>query len=113
MRAVASADPWMKINPPELEQTDALLYGAEVDEREAIVSLAAEIMEELGGPVELSGSGGLTDAVHLINYARVPTISIGPRSGTAHMNDEYIEIEELVQLTKIASLLILRWCGHS
>jgi acetylornithine deacetylase len=113
IRAVAAADPWMKMKPPKLEQTDTLLYGAEVDEAEPLVSVAAEIMEELGMPVQLTGSGGLTDAVHLINYAKVPTISIGPRSGTAHMNDEYIEIEELMHLTKIISLLILRWCGFS
>ncbi len=113
IQAVAAADPWMKIRPPKLEQTDTLLYGAEVDEGEPIVATAAEILEMLGCPAELTGSGGLTDAVHLINYAKVPTISIGPRSGTAHMNDEYIEIEELVHLTKIISLLILRWCGYS
>jgi acetylornithine deacetylase len=112
IQAVAAADPWMKIRPPKLEQTDTLLYGGEVDEDEPIVSTAAEIMEELGTPVELTGSGGLTDAVHLINYAKVPTISIGPRCSPAHMNDEYIEIEELVHLTKIISLVILRWCGY-
>jgi len=113
IHAVACSDPWMKTRPPKLEQTDALLYGAEVDEGEPIVSTAAEIMEELGGPVELIGSGGLTDAVHLVNYSKVPTISIGPCGSTAHMNDEYVEIEELVHLTKIISLLILRWCGYS
>ena len=112
LQAVAAADPWMKIRPPKLEQTDALLYGAEVDEGEPIVATAAEVMKELDIPVELTGSGGLTDAVHLINYAKVPTISIGPNTGTAHMNDEYIEIDELVDLTKIISLLILRWCGY-
>jgi acetylornithine deacetylase len=113
IRAVAASDPWMRIKPPKLEQTDALLYGAEVDDAEPIVSVAAEIMKELGMPAELTGSGGLTDAVHLINYAKVPTISIGPHTGTAHMHDEHIEIEELVQLTKIIALMILRWCGCS
>jgi acetylornithine deacetylase len=113
IQAVAAADPWMKIKPPKLEQTDTLLYGAEVDEAEPIVSMAAEIMEELGMPARLTGSGGLTDAVHLINYAKIPTISIGPRSGTAHMSDEHIEIDQLMHLTKIISLLILRWCGCS
>jgi acetylornithine deacetylase len=112
IQAVAAADPWMKIKPPKLEQTDTLLYGAEVDEREPIVSMAEEIMRQLGRPAKLTGSGGLTDAVHLINYAKVPTISIGPRSSTAHMNDEHIDIEELILLTKIVSLLLLRWCGH-
>ena len=113
IHAVAVADPWMSIKPPKLEQTDSLLYGAEVDEADPIVSTASKIMEDLNIPAEFAGSGGLTDAVHLINYAKVPTISIGPRSETAHMNDEHIEIEELVLLTKVVTLLILRWCGCS
>ena len=57
--------------------------------------------------------GSLTDAIHLINYAEIPTISIGPRMQPAHMADEYIEIKELLDLTKIIALLILRWCGTS
>jgi acetylornithine deacetylase len=57
------------------------------------------------------GYGSLTDAIHLINYAGIPTISIGPGSKTAHMADEYVEVDELVKTAKAVALVIMRWCG--
>jgi acetylornithine deacetylase len=60
---------------------------------------------------KLTGSDSLTDAVHLINYAKVPTISIGPTGTRAHKVDEYIEVSELITHTKILAISIMRWCG--
>jgi acetylornithine deacetylase len=108
---VAAIDPWLKENPPSLETFWA--YGAEIDEDASIAQTAMEVAGELGVESKPVGLGSLTDAVHLINYSRIPTISIGTAGQTAHGANEFVDIDELTALTKILALTILRWCEHS
>lgn len=110
--SVAATDPWMKEHPPKLE-TSAWLYAAEVDENEPIVKTAMNVAKELSIEPRLVGMGSLTDAIHLINYSRIPTISFGPSDKTAHAIDEFVDIGQLVNTTKVLALAILRWCGYS
>jgi acetylornithine deacetylase len=107
---VAALDPWLRERPPKLE-TAEWLYGAEVDESEPVVQAGLEALGDLGLAPGLVGCGSLTDAIHLINYAGIPTISVGPTSHTAHMAEEYVEIGELVDTAKMMALCIMRWCG--
>jgi acetylornithine deacetylase len=111
VRATA-ADAWMREHPPKLE-ADGWLYGAEVDPGEPIIQTGLGVLRDLNLEPGLVGYGSLTDAIHLINYAGIPTISIGPSSKTAHMADEYVEIGELVNTAKALALAIMRWCGTS
>lgn len=110
LRRVAALDPWMREHPPKLEADDEWWYGAEVAEDEPIVQIALGTLEDLGIEPELTGYGTLTDAIHLINYSNIPTVSIGPDRQTAHMADEFIDIGELVNTTKALALAIMRWC---
>ena len=109
--SVAATDPWMKEHPPKLE-TD-WVYGAETGENEPIVKTALEAANEVGIAPKLVGMGSLTDAIHLINYSKIPTISIGPSDKTAHAVDEFVDIGQLVDTTKALALAIMRWCGYS
>jgi acetylornithine deacetylase len=107
---VAALDPWMREHPPRLETTE-WWYGAEVDEGEPIVQAGLQALRDLDRQPELIGYGTLTDAIHLINYAGIPTISIGPSGKTAHMADEYVEIDDLMNATRALALVVMRWCG--
>jgi acetylornithine deacetylase len=107
---IAALDPWMREHPPQLE-IGGWLYGAEIEESEPIVQIGLEALGDLGFDPALRGYGTLTDAIHLINYSGIPTISIGPSIRSAHMADEYVEIGELVDTTKALALAIMRWCG--
>ena len=107
---VAAIDPWLREHPPRLLAKE-WWYGAEVDEEEPIVQLGLAVLGDLGLEPGLIGYGSLTDAVHLINYAQIPTISIGPGRQSAHMADEYVEIDELVDTAKVLAVAIMRWCG--
>jgi acetylornithine deacetylase len=108
---MAATDPWMRENPPKLEFNEQWFYGAEVDEQEPIVQVGMQALADLGIEPKLRGFGTLTDAIHLINYAKVPTISFGPSIKTAHMANEYVDIDELVTTTQGLALAIMRWCG--
>jgi len=99
----------MKEHPPKLET--GWVYGAEIGEDEPIVKTALGVAGELGIAPKLVGMGSLTDAIHLINYSKVPTISIGPNDKTCHSIDEFVDIGELINLTRILALSTMRWCG--
>jgi acetylornithine deacetylase/succinyl-diaminopimelate desuccinylase-like protein len=51
------------------------------------------------------------EPMRLIDYAGIPTNSIGPSGATAHMVDEHVEIDDLVNATKALALVIARRCG--
>ena len=110
LRRVAELDPWLRENPPTLE-TGEWHYGAEIDEDEPIVQTGLQVLRDLGGEPDLIGIGSLTDAVHLINYAGIPTISVGPGGETAHSADEYVELASLVTAAQAIALIVMRWCG--
>jgi acetylornithine deacetylase len=115
LAAVAENDPWLRENPPELRighgPKEEWWYAAEVSEDEAIVQVARGALADCGIEPELMGFGTLTDCIHLINYASVPTINLGPDIESAHMSDEYVTVEQLVELTKTLALTIMRWSG--
>jgi acetylornithine deacetylase len=110
LKNVADSDPWLKEHPPKLE-AEGWQYGAEVKENEPIVETGKQALRDLGIEPELRGFGSLTDAIHLINHMGIPTISIGPDIDTAHMANEYVDIDELMNTTKAIALCIMRWCG--
>ncbi len=115
LAAVAANDPWLRENPPELRighgPKEEWWYAAEVSEDEAIVQTAKGALADRGIAPELMGFGTLTDCIHLINYANVPTINLGPDIESAHMADEFVTVEQLVELTKTLALTIMRWSG--
>jgi acetylornithine deacetylase len=110
LTALAQSDPWMAAHPPTLSH-GPWYYGAEVSEDEPIVRAGAAALTDLGIAPQMKGFGSLTDAIHLINHAKIPTISIGPDMETIHAVDEFIEISQLVDLSKTIALLVMRWCG--
>jgi acetylornithine deacetylase len=110
LERVAAQDPWLRAHPPILRM-DENLYGAEIPESEAVVQEGLQILEDLGYPGGVRGFGSLTDAVHLINFARIPTMSIGPDSHTAHCADEFVTVDQLLDTAKVVALSLLRWCG--
>lgn len=105
---VAREDSWMREHPPVLD-AGGWLYGAEVREEEPIVRTASAALADLGILPKLIGCGSLTDMVHLVNYSKVPTVSVGPSVRTIHNADEHVTIDELVATAKALALIILRW----
>ncbi|MCD6599976.1 MAG: M20/M25/M40 family metallo-hydrolase [Dehalococcoidia bacterium] len=110
--SVANTDPWMKQYPPKLE-INPWHYGTEINENQPIARTVIEVAKELDSESKSVGWGTLTDAIHLVNYSKIPTISIGPDNQAAHMANEFVDIDQLISLTKILALFTLRWCGYS
>jgi acetylornithine deacetylase len=112
LTALAQTDPWLAAHPPELV-TGPFWYPAEVSEDEPIVRAGEAALSDIGITPRLKGFGSLTDAIHLINLSKIPTISIGPDMETIHSVDEHVEISQLVALAKTIALIVMRWCRVS
>ena len=106
--AVVREDAWLRAHPPVID-APGWLYGAEVSEDEPIVRATSAALADLGIPPKLRGCGSLTDMVHLVNYSKVPTVSLGPSVRTIHAPDEHETIDDLVATAKALALVILRW----
>lgn len=109
LASISKTDSWLKAYPPELDA--GIMYGAEIDENEPIVKCAFDTIKALGKDPKFIGWGTLSDAIHLVNYSGIPTISIGPNSETAHKPNECISVDDLIETTKALALTIMRWCG--
>lgn len=107
---VAEGDDWLKSHPPQMEAFWA--YGGEIDPRTPVAQTAMNVAADMGIVSKPTGMGSLTDGVHLINYAKVPTICVGPSDKTAHATNECIGIIELIQLTQLFAVFVMRWCGY-
>jgi acetylornithine deacetylase len=113
LRAVAANDPWLRENPPELwlGAPEQWIYPAQVSEDEPIVQTGLQALADVGIEPQLMGFGSLTDCVHLINYSGIPTINLGADIESAHAADEFVSVEQLIDLTKTLALAIMRWSG--
>lgn len=44
-------------------------------------------------------------------YAGIPAITLGPRGGNAHAADEYVVIDDVVDLVRVLARTVASWCG--
>lgn len=84
--------------------------GAVTPEDSSIVQLSKAAAEEaLGRPVEVSGCPATSDMEVFVNRAGWPTVIMGPgRIGTAHIVDEYVDVDQVVAAAKIYISLALK-----
>lgn len=88
-----------------------------------IVSCAARAMKDVPGRTAIvRGAPFACDGYVFNNYAfsgaaggadgaRMPAIILGPGGARAHANDEYADVEDLVDLVRVYARMILDWCG--
>jgi acetylornithine deacetylase/succinyl-diaminopimelate desuccinylase-like protein len=85
--------------------------SARLDPSHPLVSTAQEIMAQvLGHPVELKGKAGGTDMRLLVNSG-TPCLQIGPGlSSEAHTVNESVPVRNVIDVTKIIALMLMRTC---
>ena len=79
-----------------------------VDEESPIVKAMQAAHAHIGKECPLMGTPQHDDADYLTNVAHIPTVLYGPGTGLlAHMPNEYVKIEELVQAAQVYALAIM------
>jgi acetylornithine deacetylase len=111
--AVAARDPWLREHPPTVEW---IRYQGEPWRQDAahpFVATLGDVIAEVRDtrPACVATTGGV-DA-RFTPYFGMAGACIGARGGGIHGTDEYVELESLVETTKIIAGTIVSWCGVS
>jgi acetylornithine deacetylase len=108
---VAQADPWLREHPPYLEWFGLWFEASMTDPQHPIVSeLKRACTHVVGSDPTITGGGG-NDLRCLTLYAQTPSVIFGPGGANFHGVDEYLDIDQLLTVTKILALSAIGWCG--
>ncbi|MCQ6278814.1 acetylornithine deacetylase [Bacillus sp. EB600] len=120
IQAVASADPWLKDNPPQfvwggksmIEDRGEIFPSLEIDPEHPGTSCLANIYQSLlSEKTQIGMSSTVTDAGWL-GRAGIPTVIFGPgKLEDAHAVNEKVEIQQLLDFTKVLAVFIAEWCN--
>lgn len=105
-------DPWLRENPPILEWFGWQAEPSEQNIDHPLVRTIEKNVEKVTGEsVSFCGGYAGLDTRHFIAH-NIPAVAYGPRGGHMHAADEYVEINSVIDVTKILALSILDWCGY-
>jgi acetylornithine deacetylase len=113
IRAKVADDSWLKDHPPEVIFTGYFAEPSAIPVDSSIVqALCREFTQVTGQEPVISGREGAADIRFMNRYGDTPTVIFGPgMTEQMHANNEWVNVEDLIQATKILSLTILDWCG--
>ena len=76
------------------------------------VATMVQAYEDLLGVRPVPGEASFAGDGALFNrYFDTPSVHIGPRGGNAHGPDEHVDVDSIVELTKVLLLTVTRWCA--
>ncbi|MBT7952555.1 MAG: ArgE/DapE family deacylase [Gammaproteobacteria bacterium] len=111
IQLLCQTDDWLRENPPQLEWV-LNWPGWELESNAPICQAVHHAYETtFNKEPNYYGFWSASDATFL-TQAGIPTICLGPGSVQhAHAANEQVEIEELVNASKIYAMSIAEWCG--
>lgn len=113
LQTVAAADPWLRHHPPRLEWFEGQFEAAETDPDHPLIRMLAAQHQRVHGvePV-FKGVPYGSDMRLFVNHGDMPALHYGPGNvRLAHAVDEYVELDEVIAVTKTIALMITEWCG--
>jgi acetylornithine deacetylase/succinyl-diaminopimelate desuccinylase-like protein len=75
------------------------------------VALATQAAKDVGRPTKLDGLDSWHDGA-TFTRAGIPAVCLGPgQIEVAHTIDEYVRVDELVNVAQALALVAIRFCG--
>lgn len=108
IREVSERDPWLRESPPEYSIIGWRAEPSIVDISDPFVSKLSDIAFKVTGkrPRFCGGTAGL-DTRFFINDFNIPSVGYGPIAHNIHGIDEAVELESVIQVTKVIALAIV------
>ncbi|MEW6623892.1 MAG: ArgE/DapE family deacylase [Bacillota bacterium] len=112
IREKVASDPWMKEHPPEVIFTGYFAEPSEIPVDSPIVqTLRQNFIKVMGKEPVITGREGAADIRFTNSYGNTPTVIFGPgMTEQMHANNEWVNIDDLIESTKILAHTILEWC---
>lgn len=108
---VAQGDEWLSQYPPEVVWLERRADAWEQDPNDPFVLAFKSAADKVLVPnAVISGATWGMDT-RLAPYFNMPAISFGPNGGNIHGVNEYVDLESVIDCTKVLALFIMEWCG--
>lgn len=108
---VAQGDEWLSQYPPEVVWLERRADAWEQDPKDPFVLAFKSAADKVLVPnAVISGATWGMDT-RLAPYFNMPAISFGPNGGNIHGVNEYVDLESVIDCTKVLALFIMEWCG--
>lgn len=112
VETVTANDAWLSAHPPNFEWYGWNAEPHELVTDEEIVQVARSHAETITNKQTTFTGGNAGNDERFYNlYYDIPCLSLGPRGASAHGADEYVDIDSLMQTTKVLALTAMDWCG--
>ncbi len=114
IRRFAKTDPWLRENPPEVRFHGYCGEPAEIPVDHPIVKTVSDNLRKITGTEpRITGRQGAADTRYLIKHGDTPTVIFGPGlTEQMHATDEWVNIGDLIAVTKVLALTMVDWCGQ-
>lgn len=112
VKRVTEADPWLKEHPPTIEWFGWATEPSEQDTSHPFVQLITTLTEKLTEKQVRYRGGSAGNDTRFYRWEGCPCVAFGARGGGAHGPNEYVELESIVETSKVLALVLLDWCGY-
>jgi len=108
---VAQSDEWLRQHPPEI-----VLFGLRMDAWEQdpnapfVLAFKSCADKVLGSNTAITGVTWGMDT-RLAQYFNIPVLSFGPDGENLHGVNEYVDLDSVLDCTKVLASFIIEWCG--
>ena len=106
-------DPVLSRMQPVIEPQLRFLEGSRMQADHPGIALLAQTAGEVTGEVPRIAGGPFTCDAFLFNrYSTTPALLYGPRGGSAHATDEYVLVQDFLNLVETFALFAVNWAGR-
>jgi acetylornithine deacetylase len=113
LREVAADDPWLREHPIRFERFGLWFEAAVLTPDHEFVDVLRRASHTAIGRAPAVVGGGGSDLRLPIIYANCPTVLWGPGGGPIHSVDEWVSVDQLVEMLKAVLVAAVEWCGAS
>jgi acetylornithine deacetylase len=107
----AANDELLNKMPPKIEKLIRFLPGSGIPENHEIVGVTKGISQDLGKDLPVKGAPFACDSFMFNLHSNTPALIWGPKGGNGHSPDEFIYVDEFMELVKMYALTMIKWCG--
>jgi acetylornithine deacetylase len=109
--AVAATPTLQRVTTRWEERTRFLAGSSMSQDHPILAALAANLREVTGEPPAFGPAPFACDGFLFNLHSSTPVVILGPRGANSHATDEWVDVEDLVTLTKTYALTIADWLG--
>jgi acetylornithine deacetylase len=115
----ARGDDWLAEHPPAIEWWPNAVMPLEISPDQPVVSELLRACADVSRPGKLGGLDSWYDGATLTQLAGIPSVGFGPPGfdqqgvSLAHVIDEYVPIDGLVDCARALAVAAMRFCGVS